>query len=317
MEQKTIYDMIIIGGGAAGMTAGIYALRAGLKTLLIECEAHGGQMVNTYEIKNYTGFEDISGVELSNRMHEQVNKLGIENLYDMVTDLKLENEIKEVVTAYSGTFYARTIILSMGARARKLGLENENELSGAGVSYCAICDGAFFKDKVVAVVGGGNTAIEDLIYLSKVGKKVYLIHRNENFRADKILIDSVEHLLKQNNSKIELILNTTVTKLYGEPMLNKIEISNVITNEKKDLDLEGLFVAIGRIPNTALVKNKVILDDYGYIVADEHMKTSVEGVYVAGDIRAKEVRQIITAASDGAIAATHASNYIGTKKWRE
>jgi thioredoxin reductase (NADPH) len=317
MEQKKVYDIVIIGGGPAGMTAAIYALRAGMKTLLIEGAAHGGQIVNTYEIKNYTGFEEINGADLANKMREQVDKLGVDNVYDMVTNLNLEDEIKQIETQYSGTFYAKSIILTMGAAARKLGLDREEQLSGAGVSYCAICDGAFFKDKTVAVVGGGNTAIEDLIYLNKVAKKVYLIHRRETFRADKILLDAVESILEKPDTKTELILNSGVTKLLGDTMLNGVEVSNFKTKEVKTLSLDGLFVAIGRIPSTGIIRGKIELDDYGYIKADEHMKTNVEGVYVAGDIRVKEVRQIITAASDGAIAATHASNYVETKKWKE
>ncbi|PKK96100.1 MAG: thioredoxin-disulfide reductase [Tenericutes bacterium HGW-Tenericutes-4] len=312
-----MYDVVIIGGGPAGMTAAIYALRAGMKTLLIEGASHGGQIVNTYEIKNYTGFEEINGVDLANKMHEQVNKLGADNVYDMVSELHLENEIKEIVTAYSGTFFAKAIILTMGAAARKLGIEREEELSGAGVSYCAICDGAFFKDKTVAVIGGGNTAIEDLIYLNKVAKKVYLIHRSERFRADKILLDAVDTIVNEPNSKTELVLNSGVTKLLGEIVLTGVEVTNILTNEVKTIKLDGLFVGIGRIPSTSIVKGILELDEYGYIKADEHMKTNIEGVYAAGDIRVKEVRQIITAASDGAIAATHASNYVGTKKWKE
>ena len=317
MEDKKLFDVIIIGGGPAGMTAAVYALRAGMSVALLEGEAHGGQIVNTYEIKNYAGFNEINGAELANRMKEQIESLGITNIYDSAVELDLESEIKRVETNYSGTLYAKSIILTMGAAARKLGVERESDLSGAGVSYCAICDGAFFKDKVVAVVGGGNTAIEDLVYLSKVAKKVYLIHRRDVFRADKILMDSVDYLVSQENSKVELILNSQVTKLYGDFMLTGVDITNVKTGEVKKLDLDGLFVAVGRIPSSGIVKGKVELDEAGYIKANEHLETSVKGVYVAGDIRVKEVRQIITAASDGAIAATHASNYVSTKKWEE
>ena len=203
MEDKNLFDVVIIGGGPAGMSAAVYALRAGMKTALIEAEAHGGQIVNTYEIKNYVGFDEISGADLSNRMRKQIEDLGIANIYDKVTAVRLESDIKEIDTAYSGTFFAKSIILTMGAAARKLGIEREKELSGAGVSYCAICDGAFFKDKIVAVVGGGNTAMEDVAYLNKVAKKVYLINRSEHYRADKILLNTVIKLTKEENTKIE------------------------------------------------------------------------------------------------------------------
>lgn len=313
MEKQEIYDVIIIGGGPAGMSAAVYSLRAGMKTALIEAEVHGGQIVNTYEIKNYVGFEEINGAELANKMREQTEKLGITNIYDAVTQLKLEGDIKEVKTNYSGTFFAKTIILTMGASARKLGVEREQELSGAGVSYCAICDGAFFKDKTVAVVGGGNTAMEDIIYLSKVAKKIYVINRSEHFRADKILFEAILKLSKQENNKIEILTNSAVTKLFGDILLSGVEVTNILTNDKKQLQLDGLFVAIGRKPSTAIVKDIVELDELGYIKTDEHLKTNIEGVYAAGDIIVKEVRQIITAAADGAIAATHASHYIARK----
>jgi thioredoxin reductase (NADPH) len=316
MGNKNLFDVLIIGGGPAGMSAAVYALRAGMKTALIEAEAHGGQIVNTYEIKNYVGFDEISGADLSNRMRKQIEDLGIANIYDKVTKLRLEGDIKEIDTAYSGTFFAKSIILTMGAAARKLGIEREKELSGAGVSYCAICDGAFFKDKIVAVVGGGNTAMEDVAYLNKVAQKVYLINRSENFRADKILLDPVLKLIKEENSKIELLTNSGVTKLNGEMVLTGVEVTNFVTGEKKEIKLDGLFVAIGRTPSTSIVKGVVELDESGYIKADEHMRTNIEGVFVAGDIRVKEVRQIITAAADGAIAATHASQYVGRKDWR-
>ena len=201
----------------------------------------------------------------------------------------------------------------MGAAAKKIGIDREKELSGAGVSYCAICDGAFFKDKNVAVIGGGNTAMEDIVYLSKVAKKVYVINRSEHFRADKILLNAVLKIANQPNSKIEMVTNSGVTKLIGEMVLTGAELTNFVTGDKKHIDIEGLFVAIGRTPSTQIVKGIVELDESGYIKANEHMETSVEGVYAAGDIRVKEVRQIITAAADGAIAATHASQYVARK----
>ncbi|MGD9901181.1 MAG: thioredoxin-disulfide reductase [Spirochaetales bacterium] len=308
--NEQIYDVVIVGGGPAGMSAAVYALRAGMKTALIERGAYGGQIVNTYEIKNYPGFEDINGADLADKMHKQIEKLGITNIYDVVTDMELTGGIKTINTRYSGTLNTRTVILSMGAAARKLGLERESELIGAGISYCAICDGAFFKDKVVAVIGSGNTAMEDAMYLNSVAQKVYLINRSAKFKAQQILVDTVEKTVAKENSKLEIILNSQVTKLNGKFMLEGVEITNSVDQTKKELKLNGLFVAIGRTPSTEMLKGVVNLDEGGYIITDENMQTNVAGVYAAGDIREKEVRQIITAAADGAIAATHANNYI-------
>jgi|AntRauTorcE11897_2_1112592.scaffolds.fasta_scaffold00001_367 thioredoxin reductase (NADPH) len=316
MNEENLYDVLIVGAGPAGMNAAVYALRAGMKTAIIEEGANGGQIINTYEVKNYLGFSDINGAQLAEKMRKQIEELGVKNVYDKVVKVELKDEIKTIHTNYSGTFYAKSVILTMGAAARKLGVEGEDELSGAGVSYCAICDGAFFKDRTVAVVGGGNTAMEDMIYLNKVAKKVYLINRSERFRADKILLDSVKKLSKKKDSKIEIIKNSGVTDFIARPMLKAVELTNFVTNEKTKLEIDGLFVAIGRIPNTKIVKDILELDEYGYIKADKHMKTKYEGVYAAGDIISKDIRQIITAASDGAIAATNASNYVGTKEWR-
>ena len=315
MENKEeLYDVIIIGGGPAGMSAAVYALRAGMKTALIERGAYGGQIVNTYEIRNYPGFEDINGADLANKMHQQIEKLGITNVYDVVTEMDLKSDIKTINTRYSGSFKTKTVILSMGAAARKLGVEGEEKLIGAGISYCAICDGAFFKDKTVAVVGGGNTAMEDIMYLNSIAKKVYVINRSDKFRAQQILVSAMQKAVAQENGKIEVILNSQVTKLNGKFALQSIEVTNSIDGTKREIELDGLFIAIGRKPSTELLKGIVNIDENGYIITDEHMKTNLQGVYSAGDIRQKEVRQIITAAADGAIAATHANNYISQKK---
>ena len=250
------YDLIIIGGGPAGMMAGVYALRSGLKTLLIEKEAHGGQVTNSYEIKNYLGFADVTGLELSEKMREQVTLLGIVNLYDDVIGAELNGEIKIIKTKYSGDFTATAVIYALGAYPRELGLEKEKELRGKGVSYCAICDGGFFKDKTVAVVGGGNTAFEEIAYLSKIAKKVYLISRRDGYRAQETLIDTAKKIAKETG-KIEFIVNAKVTKLKGNNMLEGVEISDCNTGEVTPLDIDGLFVAIGRIPASEMIKGEI------------------------------------------------------------
>jgi|LGVF01.2.fsa_nt_gb thioredoxin reductase (NADPH) len=316
MENKNeIYDVVIIGGGPAGLSAAVYALRAGLKTAIIEKEAYGGQIVNTYEIKNYPGFEDINGVELANKMQMQATNLGIISIFDTVIKLELEGDVKKIETTYSGKIQAKTVILAMGAGARKIGLPREKELTGMGVSYCAICDGAFFRDKNVAVIGGGNTAMEDIMYLNKVAKKIYLINRTRNFRAQEILVKAMNQIVEEPNSKIKVMLDTTVTSLVGNPMLEGAIIKNTASDTSSEIKIDGLFIAIGRKPSTAIIKDVITLDDMGYIKTNEHMETNIEGVFAAGDIRDKQVRQIITAASDGAIAATHANTYIAKKEY--
>ena len=311
MEDKNkIYDVVIVGGGPSGMNAAIYAVRSGLKTILIEKAAYGGQIVDTYEVSNYLGFENINGYELAEKMRKQVKNLGAEILSDNPTELDIESKIKTIKTANKRTIKGKTVILSMGAASRKLGLEREDELSGKGVSYCAICDGAFFKGREVAVVGGGNTALEDLLYLSKVAKKVYLVHRRDKFRADQVTVDDMEKKLNSKDNNIELVLNSEVVGLKGDQFLEGISVYNKKEKVTRDINLNGLFIAIGRTPNTNIIKEKINLTEDGYIKSNDKMETNFPGVYVAGDIREKEIRQIITAAADGAIAATNANNYI-------
>lgn len=309
-NNEQMYDVIIVGGGPAGLSAAIYAMRAGLKTALVEKGAFGGQIVNTYEIKNYPGFKDINGAELANKMQQQAESLGINNIYDAVTKMDLIGDIKVIETQYSGVLKAKAVILSMGAAARKVGIEREEELTGMGVSYCAICDGAFFRNKNVAVIGGGNTAMEDLLYLESIAKKVYLINRTQKFRAQKVLVEAMNKISQKADAKIVRFLDSQVTKLIGSPMLEKIEITNKVLNTKEEVEVDGLFVAIGRNPSTELIRGVVNLDESGYIITDENMQTNIKGVYAAGDIRYKQVRQIITAASDGAVAATHINTQI-------
>lgn len=296
-------DLIIIGGGPAGLSAAIYAGRAKLDTLLFEGTFHGGQMVNTGEVENYPGMFDITGPELSMKMYEHAQKFGVSMIQEQITELQLEGPVKKVITNNS-TYEAKTIILAMGAKPKQLGVEGEKTLWGKGVSYCAICDGGFFRDRNVAVVGGGDTAVEDALYLSKIAQKVYLIHRRNELRATKVLQE------KLFQSPVEIIWDSAVSKLHAEMMLKGIEIENKNTKEKTVMDLDGLFIAVGSNPQTELVKGKLELDEGNYILAGEDCKTSIPGVFAAGDIRKKDLRQIITAAADGAVSVYQAERYI-------
>ena len=293
-----MYDIIIIGAGPAGLNAALYASRAGKKTLVLEKTFAGGQAATTYEVDNYIGVDKCDGATLSMKMLSHATLFGAEIKYEDVLDINIEEKrIKTTKNEYK----AKAIILSMGANPRKIGLENEDKLRGRGVSYCATCDGNFFKDKTACVVGGGDTALEDAIYLSALCKKVYLIHRRNSFRAVSFLINKVAE-----NSKIECIFDSTVEKINGDSHLESIVIKNVNTDEETLIDTNALFVAIGTLPNTDIVKNKINLDENGYILTDNNMKTNKDGIYAAGDIIKKPLRQIITAASDGAVAANSA-----------
>jgi len=300
------YDLIIIGSGPAGMTAGIYAKRSGLNTLIIEKNIIGGQASLTYEIKNYPGFETISGMELGMLMQQQAEALGCEFDYENVKEINLKE--KTVITD-SDTYTAKSIILALGAAARHVGVDNEENLIGKGVAYCAMCDGAFFKDENVALIGGGNTAIEDAIYLSKICKSVTIVNNLPQFTCQQTLKDELNKIIEERNN-ITIYQNSIVNKINGEDRLNGVEILNTNTNETTLLDVTGMFVAIGRKPDTDIIKGQIDLDKFGYIIANEDMHTSVDGVFVAGDVRVKNLRQIITACADGAIAATEANTYI-------
>lgn len=304
-----MYDLIIVGGGPAGLTASIYALRAGLKTLLIERLMPGGQVAQTTKIENYPGFDTINGFDLAMKMHQQAEKLGLEIEYADVLEYNLEDEIKRIKT-YFNTFETKTLILALGASAKQLNVDNEKKFLGKGVSYCATCDGAFFKNKVVAIVGGGNTSLEDCIYLSGIAKKVYLIHRRDSFKGENANIASFKAVSENANSNIETIYNSVITELKGENALHSIVLQNKVTNEKKTIELDGLFVAIGRKPDTELLKDKIDLNENGYIITDEKMRTNISGVFAAGDVRQKSLRQIVTACSDGAISAISAFEFI-------
>ncbi|MCT4598470.1 MAG: thioredoxin-disulfide reductase [Vallitalea sp.] len=304
--MNNIYDMIIIGSGPAGMAAAIYAQRAMLKTLVIEKDIPGGQVVNTYEVDNYPGIPDITGFELSTKMREHAEKLGVEIQSEFVEDVVLDNKIKVVKTS-TNEYQSKTIIIATGAKWRKVGVKGEQEFTGRGVSYCATCDGAFFRNRTVAVIGGGDVAVEDAIFLARMCKKVYLLHRRDELRAVKIL---QENLFKIEKEKLEILWDTEVQEIIGNDQVEKITVVNNKTNEQKQIELEGVFVGIGTEPNSELIKDKVKCDDNGYVITDEAGETSVKGVYAAGDVKQKSLRQIITAAADGATSVYAAERYI-------
>ena len=302
-----MYDIIIVGAGPAGLTAAIYARRANKNVLVFEAKAYGGQIINTLDIENYPVEEHISGFDFATKLYNQVKNLGAEVKFEKVVDIK-DNKTSKEVTTNKGTYEAKTIILATGADNRKLGLENEDELLGKGISYCATCDGAFYKHKIVAVQGGGNTALEDAEYLSEICDKVYLIHRRDEFRADEKIVNKLK---KKEN--IEFVLNTTITKINGQDKLESIEVKDN-TGNTKTLEINGLFIAIGRIPENQNFAKLINLNEAGYVEAGEDCHTNVNGIYVAGDNRVKLVRQLVTAAGDGAVAATEAIKYINTNK---
>lgn len=304
------YDAIIIGGGPAGFTSAIYAARAGLDTLLIEKAFFGGQMATASEMENYPGFEEpVGGSILAERMANQAKRFGAKVILDEVADVSLDQIIKTVRTE-RGIYQSKTVILCMGASPRELGLPEEKKLRGFGVSYCATCDGAFFKDMETAVIGGGDTAGEDALYLSRFCSKVYIVHRRDSMRASRIVQQSV-----LNNPKIEIRWNSVVDRIIGDEKVRGIRIRNLKTDERHDIDVGGIFIAIGNVPNTEIVKGKIELDNAGYIITDEHMQTNMFGVYAAGDVREKLLRQVVTAASDGAVAAYAVERYISENRW--
>ena len=300
-----IYDMLIIGGGPGGYTAALYAARAGLSVAVLEKLSAGGQMAQTHRIDNYPGFPDgIDGFELGERMQLQAEKFGAVTEYADVTSVDLKAEPKEVHSS-EGTFYGRTVVIATGAGPKELGLPMERELTGRGVAYCAECDGMFFKDKVVAVVGGGNSAAGDALLLSRVAKKVYLIHRRDTLRAEKITQKPL-----QEADNVEFLLNSTVTELLHDKKLNGIRVKNLVSGEEQELALDGLFISVGRKPAVDLIKDQLALDPSGYILAGEDTKTSIPGVYAVGDVRTKPLRQIVTAVADGAVAVQMAQHFL-------
>lgn len=298
-------DIIIIGAGPAGLSAAIYAERAGKNAILLEAMTYGGQIINTPEVENYPGIKNISGFDFATALYEQAAGLGAEVIFDKADKIEDLGDVKKVTTAGGATYEAKAVIIATGAKNRTLGIAREESLTGSGVSYCATCDGAFFKGKPVAVNGGGNTALEDATFLSNYCSKVYIIHRREGFRGEPA---TLELLRKKEN--VEFILNATVTALIGEPKLSAVEVTDKNTGEKREIAVDGLFIAIGQVPENKPFENLVELDAGGYISAGEDCLTKTPGVFVAGDCRTKTVRQLTTAASDGAVAALAACGYI-------
>lgn len=301
MSKK--YDIVIIGAGPAGLTAAIYARRASKSVLVLEAKTYGGQIINTQDIENYPAESHISGFDFATKLYEQATELGAEVEFEKAIEIKDDKSYKTVVTE-DGEYEAGAVIIATGSENRKLGLENEEELIGKGVSYCATCDGAFYKGKKVAVVGGGNTALEDALYLSNVAEKVYLVHRRDEFRGAEA---SVEKLKEKQN--VEFVLNSVVTKLLANDKLQALEVTNS-DGSTRTIEADGVFVAVGRMPENQNFAELVKLDNAGYVVASENCHTNTEGIFVAGDTRTKEVRQLVTATSDGAIAATEAIKYL-------
>ncbi|MGF7141943.1 thioredoxin reductase (NADPH) [Anaerotaenia torta] len=301
-----VYDVIIIGSGPAGLAAAIYAKRAELSVIVIEkAGLSGGQIINTYEVDNYPGTPGISGFELSTKFREHADKLDTSFVNGEVTGFALEGDIK-VITMDDGTRYsAKAVVIATGGAPRHLGVEGEEKLSGMGVSYCATCDGAFFKNKTVAVVGGGDVAVEDAIFLARICKQVYVIHRRDQFRASKSI---VSRLLALEN--VTILWDSVVERINGEDRVESIEVKNLKKDEKNSYDIAGIFIAVGYLPSSGLYKEVVAVDEAGYIIADESCETNVPGIFAAGDVRTKELRQIITAASDGANAITAVERYL-------
>lgn len=298
------YDIVIVGAGTAGLSAAIYAVRAGKSVIVLEATTHGGQIVNTPEVENYPGIQKISGFEFANNLYEQAKSLGAEVIYEKVIGIEVNGEEKIVHTTKED-YQAKAVILATGAKNRPLGLEHEKEWIGAGISYCATCDGMFYRGKDVAVAGGGNTALEDAIFLTNYCRKVYLIHRRDAFRGEEKLLQTLKE--KPN---VEFVLNANITRLVGEDGVDGVEVEDKNTHEKRVIDVMGLFVAIGQMPENSEFINVVDLDKGGYIEAKEDCKTKTKGIFTAGDCRTKKVRQLATAASDGAIAALAACEYI-------
>ena len=304
--MRKLYDVAVIGGGPAGYTAALYAARAGLSVVVLEKMAAGGQMALTTEIDNYPGFPNgVDGFTLGQDMRKGAERFGAETILTQVESLELAGEIKKIHTR-TGTVEAKTVIYASGATPKKLGLPDEEALTGMGVSYCAHCDGMFYRGKTVVVVGGGNSAAADALLLSRVAEKVILVHRRDTLRAERIYRNQLE-----SAPNVTFVWNSTVEKLLRGERLTGIMVKNTVSGESQTIPCHGLFVSIGRDPATALVKDQLILDKNGYIVADETTKTNIPGVYVAGDVRTKELRQIVTATADGAVAAYQAEHFIG------
>ncbi len=305
--QEYNYDVVILGGGPAGLAAGIYASRGAVKTAVIDINMFGGQPSNYLELENYPGFPTVGGFDLMEKFEEHADKFGIEKF--PMQEIKSVDLKNKTVSTSDTTFNAKTLIIATGAQPMKLNVPGEKEFVGRGVSYCAVCDGAFYKDKIVAVVGGGNAAVEEAMYLTKFASKVYLIHRRDELRADKIV---QERAFK--NEKIEFIWNSVVEEIIGDELVNSLVIKNVKSNEVSTLEINGIFPYIGMTPNVDLFNGQLEQDARGFIVTDNMMQTSLNGVYAIGDVRTTPLRQVITATADGAVAAVYAVKYLETLK---
>ncbi len=305
MGEVHLYDMIVVGGGPGGYTAALYAARSGLDVLVLEKLSAGGQMALTETIENYPGFaEGVGGFELAEIMQRQAERFGAKSEYAEVEKMELSASPKVLHTS-AGTFYAKTVVLATGANPRKLGVAGEDELVGRGVAYCASCDGMFYKDKTVVVVGGGNTAAEDTLILSRIAKKVILVHRRDTLRATKVY-----HQPLMQTENVDFRWNSVITELLHDEKLTGVRLENVKTGEQELLPCDGVFVSVGRVPVTELVQGQLELDAGGYVVADETTATSIPGVYAVGDVRTKQLRQVVTAVADGAVAVHQAEQYL-------
>lgn len=301
------FDTVILGGGPAGLSAGIYASRGAVSTAIVDMNMFGGQPSNYLELENYPGFQVVGGYDLMEKFEEHADKFGVKK-YPMQEIQSIDLNSKRIITS-ENEFSAKTIIIATGAQPMKLGVPGEKEFVGRGVSYCAVCDGAFYRNKVVAVVGGGNAAVEEAMYLTKFADKVYLVHRRDELRADKIV---QERAFK--NEKIEFVWNSIVTEIKGENLVDTVVLENVKTHEVSNLSVNGVFPYIGIVPNVENISGQLLQDAGGFIITDETMATSVEGVFAVGDVRKTPLRQVITAASDGAVGAVYAVKYTETHK---
>ena len=309
-KEAEIYDLVIVGGGPGGLTAGIYAMRAALKTLLVEMAAFGGQMVMSDEVENYPGFEHISGAELSAKFAQHAESYGLETISQQVVAVDPGIELHTVRLADGQILRTHSVVLAVGGSPRKLDIPGESEYYGKGVSYCAVCDGFFFRNKTVVVVGGGDTAAEEALYLAKLTKKVYMVHRRDALRASMILQQRVK-----DDCNIEILWNTVPVEIKaGEEGVNAVTLKDTQTGEQRELAADGAFILIGFEPNNDLVPAGVKMNSEGYVIADEKCETNISGIYVVGDLKEKYARQIIVAAAEGSLAALAAAHYVETKK---
>lgn len=303
------FDVVILGGGPAGFSAGIYTARGNVSTAILDVSMLGGQPSNYLELENYPAFMKIGGFELMEKFEEHADMFGVQKFPMQEIEFIDLVSLPKIVKTKEAEFRAKSVIIATGAKPMKLGVKGEEEFVGRGVSYCAVCDGAFYKDKVVAVVGGGNSAVEEAIYLTKFASKVYIIHRRDELRADKIIQDRAA-----KNEKIEFVLNSVVCEIQGQDLVNNLILKNTKTNEMFNLAVDGVFPYIGITPNVENISGQITQDKAGFIITDETMKTSIDGVFAIGDVRNTPLRQVITASSDGAIAGVYAVKYIESLK---